>query len=98
MSIDGTWIVTVDSPTGKQDSTLEVQARDSVLTGTQSGGSGSGPIKDGKLDGDSISWSASINIPIPLTLEFKGIVTGDAMSGRVKAGMFGTFDFTGSRV
>jgi len=34
---------------------------------------------------------------MPMTLEFKGTVDGDNMSGSVKLGMFGQASFTGVR-
>jgi hypothetical protein len=37
MSVDGSWKITVNSPMGKQDSTLSFTADGSTLTGTQSG-------------------------------------------------------------
>ena len=97
MSIDGSWKITVNSPMGKQESTLELKAEGGALTGTQGAQGGSQPIKDGKVDGDTVSWSNSITTPFPMTLEFTGQVDGDTLKGSVKAGAFGSFPFTGSR-
>ena len=49
------------------------------------------------VNGDEVSWSLAITSPMPMTLEFKGTVDGDAMSGSVKLGMFGETTFTGAR-
>jgi hypothetical protein len=97
MSVDGSWKIVVNSPMGKQESGLELKAEGGVLTGTQSGQGQSGPIKDGKVDGDTVSWSNAITSPFPMTLEFTGTVAGDTLNGKVKAGSFGSFDFTGAR-
>ena len=35
--------------------------------------------------------------PFAMTLEFAGTVSGDAMTGKVKAGNFGSFDWSGAR-
>jgi len=35
---------------------------------------------------------------MPLTLDFTGAVDGDTLSGSVKAGSFGSFPFSGTRV
>jgi len=35
MAIDGTWNLTLETPIGAQESTLEAKASDGVLTGTQ---------------------------------------------------------------
>ena len=97
MSVDGTWKVIVSSPMGKEETTLEVRTEGGSLAGTQSGRQESNPIKDAKLDGENFSWLASVAKPFPMTLEFKAVVSGNTMNGKVKAGSFGSFDFIGSR-
>ena len=97
MSVDGSWKISVNSPMGKQESTLELKAEGAVLTGKQSAQGNTSDIKDGKVDGDNVSWSNSITTPFPMTLEFSGAVSGDAIKGNVKAGSFGSFPFEGSR-
>ena len=69
----------------------------SALTGTQQAAQGSGPLENGKVEGNNVSWSAKISSPMPLTLDFTGTVEGDKLSGSVKAGSFGSFPFTGNR-
>jgi hypothetical protein len=39
----------------------------------------------------------SITQPMPLTLEFSGAVDGNAMSGTVQLGMFGSSPFRATR-
>jgi len=97
MSVDGSWKITVNSPMGKQEGTYDLKAEGSALTGVQSGQGHSQPIKDGKVDGDKVSWSNTITTPMPLTLKFTGVVSGDSIKGKVKAGVFGAFDFEGFR-
>ena len=95
MSVDGSWKITVNSPMGKQEGTYDLKAEGSTLTGTQSGQGYSQPIKDGKVDGNNVSWSNSITTPFPMTLKFTGAVSGISIRGKVKAGIFGSFDFEG---
>lgn len=97
MSIDGTWKLTFDTPIGAQETTLEAKAVGGALTGMQTGRDGSQPIQDGVVHGDEASWSLAITSPMPMTLEFKGTVDGDTMSGSVKLGMFGETSFTAVR-
>ena len=97
MSVDGTWNVTVKSPMGDQPSTLTLKAEGGTLTGTASAQGNTNPIANGKVDGDTVSWSNSITTPFPMTLEFSGKVEGDTLNGSVKAGSFGSFPFTGTR-
>ena len=98
MAVDGTWKLVVSTPMGAQESTLVIQSSGGTLSGTQSAGSGDGkPIDEGTVDGNDITWKASITKPMPMTLEFSGTVDGDSLSGSVKLGMFGSASFTGTR-
>lgn len=97
MSVDGNWNITVNSPMGAQPSTLSLKADGATLTGTQSAQGATADIANGKVDGDTVTWSNSITTPFPMTLEFTGKVEGDTLNGNVKAGAFGSFPFTGSR-
>ena len=54
-------------------------------------------IEDGTVDGQSLTWKASITSPMAMTLEFSATVDGDEMKGDVKLGAFGNADFTGTR-
>jgi len=97
MSIDGTWTITVNSPMGPQPSTLVLTSDGATVTGSQSAQGNTSPISNGKVDGDTVTWSNSITTPFPMTLEFTGVVDGDKLTGSVKAGSFGSFPFSGGR-
>jgi hypothetical protein len=98
MAVDGKWEIVINSPMGAQKATLDLATSGASLTGTQTASQGSGPLENGKVDGNAVSWSAKITSPMPLTLDFSGAVEGDKMSGSVKAGAFGSFPFTGNRL
>ena len=98
MAADGKWEIVINSPMGAQKATLDIKTDGASLTGTQTAAQGSGPLENGKADGNSLAWSAKISSPMPLTLDFTGTVDGDKMSGSVKAGAFGSFPFTGNRI
>jgi len=97
MDVDGKWEIVINSPMGAQKAALDITTNGGSLTGTQTAQQGSGPLENGKVDGNSVSWSAKITNPLPLTLDFSGTVDGDKLSGSVKAGSFGSFPFTGNR-
>ena len=97
MAVDGKWEITINSPMGAQKATLDFATSGDTLTGTQAAAQGSGPLENGKVDGNNLSWSAKISSPMPMTLDFSGTVDGDNLSGSVKAGSFGSFPFTGNR-
>ena len=96
MSADGTWKTTINSPMGAQQGTLTVQTSGDSFTGKMDGAQGSQDVS-GKVDGDTLNFSAAITTPFPMTLEFTCKVEGDNMTGSVKAGSFGSFPITGTR-
>ena len=98
MAVDGKWEIVINSPLGAQKASLDIATDGTALTGTQQAAQGSGPLENGKVDGNAVSWSAKITSPMPLTLDFTGTVDGDKLAGSVKAGAFGSFPFNGNRV
>ena len=98
MAVDGKWEIVINSPLGAQKAQLDLKADGGSLTGSQQAAQGSGPLENGKIDGNSLSWSAKITSPMPMTLDFTGTMEGDKLSGSVKAGSFGSFPFSGTRV
>ena len=98
MAVDGKWEIVINSPLGAQKAVLDMATDGNSLSGTQTAQQGSGPLENGKVDGNNLTWSAKITNPMPLILDFTGTVDGDKLSGSVKAGSFGSFPFTGNRI
>ena len=100
MSVAGTYECIVKSPLGDQKSTIVVNpgADGTSWTGTNSGPQGSVDITDGKMDGNTLTWSMKMTVPMPMTLEGSATVDDDTVTGSVKAGAFGTFPLSGTRV
>ncbi len=98
MSVAGTYEVVTKTPMGEQKSTLTVHVDGDSFTGSNNGPMGALDITDGKVDGDTISWSSQITNPMPMQIDCKATVDGDAISGTVTAGMFGSFPMNGHRV
>ena len=88
-SVDGTWRLKTQTPTGMRKSELVLVADGSTLTGEQLADGRSGPIVDGTVSGNAVAWKISIVDPLTLTLEYNGIVLGNTMTGNMKAGRFG---------
>ena len=97
MSADGNWNLVISTPMGDRPATLAVTTDGSALKGSQGDGANSTDIFDGAVNGNDLSWKVSITDPMPMTLEFTGTVNGDAISGSVKLGMFGSSSFSGTR-
>jgi len=98
MPVNGTWALTMQSPLGERAATVVLSATGTSLTGTQSAEGISGNIFDGREDGGRLSWKFAITEPVPITLEFEGVVTADTMTGTMTAGMYGAWPFTASRI
>ena len=96
MSLDGNWNIEINSPMGLQKGTLQLSTAGGKLSGTQTGAQGSLPV-DGSADGNTGTWKANITTPFPMELEFNVTADGDALTGSVKAGAFGSSPLKGTR-
>jgi len=97
MSVAGTYEVVTKTPMGDQTSILTVAVSGDSFTGSNVGPMGSLEITDGSVDGQTITWSSQITVPMPMKLDCRATVDGDAISGTVTAGMFGSFPMNGTR-
>jgi hypothetical protein len=95
--LDGSWNITIKSPTGEQKAKLTVRSVGETFAGDFVGDEGTIEITDGKVEGETISWSMKIVKPLPMTLTSKLTLEGDALNGAVTAGAFGSFPMAGTR-
>ncbi len=93
---EGTWNITVKGPTGKEVTVLELERDGDTLSGTQTGRGVSTPIENGKVDGNTISWTQQVTKPMKLNVAFSGEITGNDIAGKVKVGMM-SHKFSGSK-
>jgi len=98
MSVEGTWRLAVQSPMGKQHLTLVLREDGGTVSGTQTNEANqrSAEIFDTRLTGDRLEWKVTLK-EMRMTLAFDTTVTADALSGKVKAGLFGKFGVSGQR-
>ncbi len=97
-NVAGAWNTVVKSPLGEQQSVLTISDNgDGTWTGTNAGVMGSLACDNGKIDGNTITWTMDMKIPMPMMLECDATIDGDTLTGGVKAGMFGTSPMTGTR-
>ena len=98
MPVPGTYDCVTKTPLGPQKGVLTVVPGDGdSFSGTIVGDLGQMDIRDGRISGDTLTWQMKMTMPMPMDLDCTATVTGDALSGTVKAGMFGTMEITGTR-
>jgi len=83
--VDGTWTGTIQGPMGDFPVSFTFKADGATLTGSTAGFDGTPiPIKDGKIDGNTITYTVTFDFGgMPFTLSYKGVVSPDQikMSG-----------------
>ena len=86
--IDGTWTGTIQGPDGGQGFPISYtfKAEGNTLTGTMPGMPGPDgapakpiPIKDGKIDGNNITFSIVFNMGQEMKIDYKGVLSGDSL-------------------
>lgn len=98
MAVDGTYDIEVDSPMGKMGARVTLETDGSKLKGTVESQMGTQPFENGTVDGDKIAWSMEVSSPMgTMELAYSGTVSGDEISGEVRAGSFGSSPFKGTR-
>jgi len=97
-SIDGEWNVVIKGPTGPMDNKLIVETVDGQIQARQGeDGAEFETVDDISYTEGAVSWINKIKKPMKMKLQFSGVVDGDTMSGKVKAGFMGTFPFSASK-
>jgi len=97
MSVAGVFDVTINSPMGSQQGTLTLNQDGDAVSGQMEGPQGTQEFSGGTADGSSAAWVVDMTQPMPMKLEFSAAVDGDAISGDVKLGAFGSATFSGTR-
>ena len=97
MSVAGTYTVITKTPMGDQTSEVTIEVDGDSFTGSNVGAMGSMSLDNGKVDGNKVTWSMNMTVPMPMTLEGEATIDGDVLTGSVKAGAFGTFPMSGTR-
>ncbi|SFG34743.1 hypothetical protein SAMN05518801_11834 [Novosphingobium sp. CF614] len=98
MSPGGTYDCVTKTPLGNQAGVLTVVPGEAGgFTGNIAGDLGSMEVIDGRISGNRLTWRMKMTMPMPMDLECTATVEGDAITGTVKAGMFGTMELKGTR-
>ena len=97
MSVAGTYDCVTKTPMGDQKSKFTVTVDGDTFTGQQAGAMGSMDVVDGKVDGNTLTWTMNMTVPMPMKLEATATIDGDTLTGTINAGAFGAMPMTGMR-
>ena len=98
MALDGTYNIELQSPMGKRNGKLTLKTDGTSLSGTYAGERGEQSFDNGTVEGNECAWAINMSGPMgQIQLNFTGVVNGDAISGNVQLGSFGSATFSGIR-
>jgi hypothetical protein len=97
MHFEGEWDIVIATPIGRQKVRLVIGDTDGRLTGTATHGDETVPFQNVNVDGDRLRWTQDVAKPFPLNVKFDVTLSGDAMSGTAKAGVFPASKLSGHR-
>ncbi len=95
--VDGTWDCSTASPMGEQKMALTVKRDGDRFTGDMSGALGALPVTDGRVEGDTLSWTMEVTMPFPIRIGCQATISGDTLNGTATVGAFGAYPITGTR-
>ncbi|MDR3417261.1 MAG: hypothetical protein P4L83_13835 [Nevskia sp.] len=96
-SVEGRWQLVVKGPTGEQATELSIQRIDGRWSGVQSGQGTDSPMTDLAIENNTIRWINHVTRPMKLKVEFTGVIDGNRMSGKCKAGFMGSYPFKATK-
>jgi imidazolonepropionase-like amidohydrolase len=96
--VAGTWAMALTSPQGPLDITMVLTQSGNTFAGTMTSQMGSMEISAGEISGRIATWTAVIQIGgQSITLNYRGEVEGNRMTGSVELGSFGSGTFTAEK-
>jgi imidazolonepropionase-like amidohydrolase len=96
--VAGTWAMNLTSPQGPMDITMTITQSGGSFSGTMTSMMGSNDISEGQITGRTVTWSMTLQIGgQSVTLNYRGEVDGNRMTGSAELGSFGSATFTAER-
>jgi hypothetical protein len=95
--VDGAYDCVTKTPLGDQASVFTVIRSGDTFHGTNAGPLGSLDVRNGKVDGNRLTWTMEMTLPMPMTMEAEAVVEGDTLTGTIQLGAFGVAPMTGKR-
>ena len=94
----GSWSLVVQTPQGDINSQLTLTKDGEQIGGTLGTPNGTVAIKSGRLNGNQLRLTATVNIDgESIEAIISGTIEGDSMRGSIVMGAMGSFEFTGTR-
>lgn len=94
----GTWSLLVQSPHGDIDAQLTLSRDGEQIAGTLSSPMGNVPVKGGRVNGNQIRLTATLEIGgESVDAIISGTIEGESIRGTMVMGAMGSFEFTGTR-
>jgi hypothetical protein len=95
----GKWTATFNTQVGDQKYTWDLTAAGGKLTGKYTSSNGDGEIREGKIDGDDLSWVETLKFQdMDLRIEYKAKLSGDELKISRKVADFATEEGVAKRV
>jgi hypothetical protein len=94
---EGTWELSLEAMGRKMPGTLVLNSIAGGLSGTLALADDSVDVENASLNGDVLTWEASVKKPMKMKLKFQAVIDGDAISGSGKFTL-GKIAFSGTRV
>jgi Cytochrome P450 len=92
------WELTLQTPMGPQVMHAQIARNEASFKGSISSSELAAQEINGKISGNSLTWTVSLTKPVSIKLGFDAKIDGDSMTGSVKLGMFGKAALTGKRL
>jgi len=96
--VAGTWTMTLTSPQGPLEITMTLAQSGSTFSGTMTSQMGSMEITGGEISGRIATWTTILQVGgQSITLNYRGEVDGNRMTGSAELGNFGSGTFTAEK-
>jgi len=101
--VGGKWSAEFNTPVGVQKYTYDLKVAGATLTGSATfermGEKGQAELKEGKVDGDKVSFVEMLDFQgNAIRIEYTGVLAGDEIKFTRKVGDFGSEELVAKRV
>ncbi len=95
--IDGVYDCVTKTPMGDQPGVFTIVVDGDAFNGTIAGALGSLDVKDGKVDGNRLTWRMETQVPMPMSFQCEALVEQGCIAASIDTGSFGKMSMTGTR-